>query len=67
VRTIVELSQILGLRVVAEGIENAAQLAALRRLGCGYGQGYHMCRPTDPQDVPERLGTALISFTHPRT
>ncbi|MET0416905.1 MAG: EAL domain-containing protein, partial [Actinoplanes sp.] len=39
VRTIVELAQILGLRVVAEGIENVAQLTALRRLGCGYGQG----------------------------
>jgi len=31
----------LGLRVVAEGVENAEQLAELRRLGCGYGQGYH--------------------------
>jgi EAL domain-containing protein (putative c-di-GMP-specific phosphodiesterase class I) len=39
VRTIVELAQILGLRVVGEGIENASQLAALRGLGRGYGQG----------------------------
>ncbi|GIF01807.1 putative bifunctional diguanylate cyclase/phosphodiesterase [Paractinoplanes rishiriensis] len=60
VRTIVELAQILGLRVVAEGIENAAQLDALRRLGCGYGQGYHLCRPADPEDVPTRLGRALV-------
>ncbi|WP_250031579.1 putative bifunctional diguanylate cyclase/phosphodiesterase [Paractinoplanes maris] len=58
VRTIVELAQILGLRVVAEGIENAAQLAALRRLGCGYGQGYHLCRPVDPEDIPARLAEA---------
>ncbi|HEY0000964.1 MAG TPA: EAL domain-containing protein [Actinoplanes sp.] len=58
VRTIVELAQILGLRVVAEGIENAAQLAALRGLGCAYGQGYHLCRPTDPELVPERLSRA---------
>ena len=55
VRTIVELAQILGLRTVAEGIENAAQLIALRRLGCAYGQGYHLCRPTDPGDLPARL------------
>ena len=55
VRTIVELAQILGLRVVAEGIENAAQLAALRGLGCGYGQGFHLCRPSDPDDIPARL------------
>ncbi|WP_127498784.1 putative bifunctional diguanylate cyclase/phosphodiesterase [Actinoplanes solisilvae] len=55
VRTIVELAQILGLRVVAEGIENAAQLAALRKLGCGLGQGYHLCRPIDPEHVAVRL------------
>jgi diguanylate cyclase (GGDEF)-like protein len=62
VRTIVELAQILGLRVVAEGIENVAQMTALRHLGCGYGQGYHLCRPTDPPDVPARLaGAALLA------
>jgi EAL domain-containing protein (putative c-di-GMP-specific phosphodiesterase class I) len=55
VRTIVELGNILGLRVVAEGIENAAQLDALRRLGCALGQGYHLCRPTDPEDLPAIL------------
>ncbi|HEX5198405.1 MAG TPA: EAL domain-containing protein [Actinoplanes sp.] len=66
VRTIVELAQILGLRTVAEGIENANQLAALRRLGCAYGQGYHLCRPTDPSDLPARLAGEQI-FTHPRT
>jgi len=60
VRTIVELAQILGLRVVAEGIENAAQLSALRRLGCGYGQGYHLCRPADPGDVPAKLAGVLV-------
>jgi EAL domain-containing protein (putative c-di-GMP-specific phosphodiesterase class I) len=60
VRTIVELAQILGLRVVAEGIENAAQLAALRGLGCGYGQGYHLCRPADPMDVPGKLAGVLV-------
>jgi diguanylate cyclase (GGDEF)-like protein len=72
VRTIVELAQILGLRVVAEGIENAAQLASLQKLGCGYGQGYHLCRPANPEDVPDRLSEATVdypvtSFTHPRT
>ncbi|GIM95060.1 hypothetical protein Ato02nite_068530 [Paractinoplanes toevensis] len=60
VRTIVELAQILGLRTVAEGIENAAQWEALRRLGCGYGQGYHLCRPTDAEELPSRLLTQLV-------
>jgi EAL domain-containing protein (putative c-di-GMP-specific phosphodiesterase class I) len=55
VRTIVELGRILGLRVVAEGIENQAQLDALRGLHCTLGQGYHLCRPTDPAALPAIL------------
>jgi diguanylate cyclase (GGDEF)-like protein len=58
VRTIVQLGQILGLRVVAEGIENVAQLDALRGLGCQLGQGYHLCRPADPGDLPAFLESA---------
>jgi diguanylate cyclase (GGDEF)-like protein len=60
VRTIVELAQILGLRTVAEGIENATQLRSLRKLGCGYGQGYHLCRPTDPEALPGKLGRVSV-------
>ena len=59
VRTIVELGQILGLRVVAEGIENAAQLEALRRLGCAYGQGYHLSRPADPADLTDLIRSSV--------
>ena len=61
VRTIVELGHILGLRVVAEGIENAAQLDALRRLGCSLGQGYHLCRPRDAAELPEILARRAIA------
>jgi len=60
VRTIVELGHILGLRVVAEGIENAAQLDALRRLGCSLGQGYHLCRPRDAAELTEILARGTI-------
>ena len=62
VRTIVELAQILGLRTVAEGIENVAQLDSLRRLGCAYGQGYHLCRPADPADLPDKLARVLADI-----
>jgi diguanylate cyclase (GGDEF)-like protein len=37
---IVTLSETLNLKTVAEGIEYPAQLRALQRLGCDYGQGY---------------------------
>jgi EAL domain-containing protein (putative c-di-GMP-specific phosphodiesterase class I) len=39
VRLIVELARLRGLRVVAEGIETADQLDALRALHCDRGQG----------------------------
>jgi EAL domain-containing protein (putative c-di-GMP-specific phosphodiesterase class I) len=57
VRLIVELARIRGLRVVAEGIENAEQLRALRALGCDRGQGYHFSRPLHAHDP--RLVRAL--------
>jgi EAL domain-containing protein (putative c-di-GMP-specific phosphodiesterase class I) len=50
VRLIVELARLRGLRVVAEGIETAEQLALLRDFGCDRGQGYHFARPLDPED-----------------
>ena len=39
------LAHALGLETVAEGIETAAQLAAVRRLGCDHVQGFHLARP----------------------
>ncbi|GEM_PF-331318 len=45
VRTIIELGHQLGKKVVAEGIENEAQHAALQELGCGYAQGFLYGRP----------------------
>jgi EAL domain-containing protein (putative c-di-GMP-specific phosphodiesterase class I) len=45
VRSIVGLARGLGLRVIAEGIENAEQLEAATELGCDDGQGYHLARP----------------------
>ncbi|MDT0632839.1 EAL domain-containing protein [Rubrivirga sp. S365] len=48
VRAVVQIADDLGLRVVAEGIETADQLAALRDLGCPLGQGYLFSRPVPP-------------------
>ncbi len=46
-RAIVALGGALGLRTVAEGIEDDAQRAALARLGCTLGQGFLFARPMD--------------------
>lgn len=44
-RTAAELATRLGWRVVAEGVENVADIPALRAAGCRYGQGYALGRP----------------------
>jgi diguanylate cyclase (GGDEF)-like protein/PAS domain S-box-containing protein len=48
VRAIVELAAGLELTVIAEGIEEVGQVAALRRLGCRIGQGFYFSKPLTP-------------------
>ena len=43
--TILQLARALGVEVVAEGIENEAQLERLRELGCDMGQGFYLSPP----------------------
>lgn len=47
VKTIISLSNSLGLDVVAEGVETAEQLEQLQALGCEYAQGYLFSRPVE--------------------
>ena len=56
-RTIVRVGRDLGIEVVAEGIERPEQLAALREMGCGLGQGFLLARPMAPREV-EALAAA---------
>lgn len=55
VRTIMALAKSLDLDVVAEGIEEPAQLAVLRRLQCEYGQGYLFSPPVPAAVIDELL------------
>ena len=55
VRMILELAADLNLGVVAEGIEHTGQLDALRRLGCGYGQGFYLGSPAELEATGPRL------------
>jgi len=47
VAAIIALAQVLGLRVVAEGVETEAQKQFLRGFGCEHVQGYLTGRPVD--------------------
>ena len=55
VRTIVELARVLGMDVVAEGIETLEQDALLRKLGCRYGQGFLYSRPVTAETISQML------------
>jgi diguanylate cyclase (GGDEF)-like protein/PAS domain S-box-containing protein len=46
----------LKLRVCAQGVETAAQLALLERLGCAEAQGYHLGPPAPPATLADQLG-----------
>ena len=47
VRAIVDLAEALGLKVIGEGIETAAHVATLLRLGCRIGQGFYYAEPLE--------------------
>lgn len=61
VRSTVALAHSLGMTVVAEGIEDADQLAYLRLLGCEYGQGYFFARPMSAEAVEQMLSLPATS------
>jgi diguanylate cyclase (GGDEF)-like protein len=52
VNSVVRLGQNLGLRVVAEGVEDVAVWEELSRLGCDFAQGYFLARPMPGADIP---------------
>ncbi len=53
VKTIISLGHQLGMDVIAEGIETAAQLAGLQKLKCNYGQGYFFAKPLPAEAATE--------------
>lgn len=55
VRTIIELARVLGMDVVAEGIETVEQYQILLKLGCRFGQGFLFGRPMTAEAIAELL------------
>jgi len=55
VRSTIELAHALGLRVVAEGIEDADIAEMLALFGCDSAQGYHWTRPLPACELEEWL------------
>jgi diguanylate cyclase (GGDEF)-like protein/PAS domain S-box-containing protein len=59
VRDIVEMAHNLGLIVVTEGIEEAAEATLARELRSDYGQGYWFSRPVDAATIGRMLAGGL--------
>jgi diguanylate cyclase (GGDEF)-like protein/PAS domain S-box-containing protein len=57
VRSILKLGDTLHLETVAEGIEEAAQLAELKGLGADLGQGFFFAKPLEPDAISALLAT----------
>jgi sensor c-di-GMP phosphodiesterase-like protein len=60
VTAIIALARSLGLRVIAEGVENLRQMEVLHRLGCGVMQGFLFSKPQMPDDIEAWLQQTVL-------
>jgi EAL domain-containing protein (putative c-di-GMP-specific phosphodiesterase class I) len=60
VRSIIDLGNTLGLRTVAEGVEDAATWDALRAMGCHAGQGWYLSPPLTADEATDWLARQIL-------
>ncbi len=63
VRSTIELGHNLGLRLIAEGVEDPVTLDLLRGQGCDGAQGYHLSRPVPAEQIPSAAAIASSLLT----
>jgi diguanylate cyclase (GGDEF)-like protein len=65
-RSVTEMARVLGIEVVAEGIETTADLATTREIGARYGQGWLFSRAVPPPRLAEFVADQSLLFAgHP--
>jgi len=62
VRAIIQMGQSLGRKVIAEGVENDAQLKFLRAHGCDEAQGFYLSEPLPAQTFVAMLRERRVLF-----
>jgi len=67
VRSTIDLAHNMGLKVVAEGVEDEATLVELRALGCDVVQGFFLSRPMAAEDVGQWMRASVSTRTAPGT
>jgi len=63
VEAIVGMARALSLDVIAEGVENEAQLSELRRLGCDYAQGHLFSRALPAEKISSLLSEGALLYS----
>ncbi len=58
IQSIVKLARDLGMKTIAEGVENQKQLSILTDLGCDYWQGYFYSKPLPAQEMEKIIQKA---------
>ncbi|GAC1445311.1 MAG: hypothetical protein NVSMB55_25710 [Mycobacteriales bacterium] len=71
VASVISLAAAVGASCIAEGVETSEQLAALRSLGCDYGQGWLFGRAVPADALPDlvarceaEMATRLLTMPH---
>jgi EAL domain-containing protein (putative c-di-GMP-specific phosphodiesterase class I) len=62
VRSTIDLAHNLGMKVIAEGVENREIWECLRSLGCDEAQGYYMSRPLPAAEMTKWLSESEWGF-----
>jgi EAL domain-containing protein (putative c-di-GMP-specific phosphodiesterase class I) len=57
---IISMAKSLHLKVIAEGVENEAQMTFLRAHHCDEIQGYYFSRPLSPEQAADKLRNSAV-------
>lgn len=52
---IIDTAHVLGIEVIAEGVETKEQVDILKKIGCDIIQGYYYCKPLSPENLTEYI------------
>jgi diguanylate cyclase (GGDEF)-like protein/PAS domain S-box-containing protein len=60
-QSIIAMGHSLDLKVIAEGVETAEQLAFLKKASCDEAQGYYFSKPISAEEIPRLVARAPLS------